>query len=71
MAVHDQAIENLKRSATAAMASGRTTRSKEPIRSRVLMDSDQVDVVQRFAFTAGAVVGAATVVAIVLLIRCC
>ena len=69
MAVYDQTIENLKRSATEAMASGRTTASKEPVRGRVLMDSRQVDVVQRIAFAAGAVGGAAMVGAIVLLAR--
>ena len=70
MTVYVQAVENLRRSAIEATASGRTTRKQRSIRRRVLMDPRQVDVVQRIAFGAGAIAGAATVGAIVLLNRC-
>ena len=70
MTGYDQAVENLRRTAIEATASGRATRSERLGRGRVLMDARQVDVVQRMAFGAGAVAGAATVGAVVLLIRC-
>ena len=70
MADYDQTIEKLKRLATEATASARITRIKRSERGRVLMNARQVDVVQRIAFIAGALAGAATVGAVVLLVRC-
>ena len=69
MAVYDQAIQKLHRAAIEATSSRRTTRNQTRSLGRVLMDSRQVSIVQRITFVAGAVAGAVTVGAIVLLFR--
>ena len=69
MAVYDQAIEKLRRSAIEVTSSSRTTRNQTRPLRRVLMDSRQVSIVQRITFVIGAVAGAATVGAIVMLSR--